>query len=60
VLDQPPVQNQTEAESVPAEQPIPESQALIPAVWQVALFVLILLSGLIAYLLRRSATQKWK
>ena len=60
MLDQPPVQNQTETESVPAEQTIPESQALIPAVWQVALFVLILLSGLIAYLLRRSATQKWK
>ncbi len=42
------------------EQPRSQSQALIPVVWQIALFILILISGLIAFLLRRSAIQKWK
>jgi anti-sigma factor RsiW len=60
VLDQPSVGNQAEAESIPAEQPRSQSQVLIPVVWQVALFILILLSGLTAFLLRRSAAQKWK
>jgi anti-sigma factor RsiW len=60
LLDQPPVQNLAETESVPEEQSRSQSQALIPFAWQVALFVLILLSGLTALLLRRSAIQKWK
>jgi len=61
LMDQPPAENLAEAtESVPAEQPRSQSQALIPVVWQVVLFILILLSGLTAFLLRRSAIQKWK
>ncbi|MDO9302459.1 MAG: hypothetical protein Q7T89_13820 [Anaerolineales bacterium] len=60
LLDQPPVQNSAEVESVPDEQSRSQNQALIPFIWQVALFVLILLSGLTAFLLRRSAIQKWK
>jgi hypothetical protein len=60
MMDQPPVQNQAEAESVPAEQPRSLSQPLIPVVWQAFLFILILVSGLTAFLLRRSAIQKWK
>jgi hypothetical protein len=57
-FDQPPLENQAEAESVPSEQS--QSEPLIPVVWQIALFILILLSGLTALLLRRSAIQKWK
>jgi anti-sigma factor RsiW len=57
-MDQPPVQNQPEAESVPVE-PL-QRQPLIPVAWQGILFILILLSGLTAFLLRRSAMQKWK
>ncbi|CAG0953604.1 hypothetical protein ANAEL_00205 [Anaerolineales bacterium] len=60
MMDQPPVQNQTEAESVPAEQPRSQSQPLISIAWQAFLFILILVSGLIAFLLRRSASQRWK
>jgi anti-sigma factor RsiW len=51
--------NQT-AESVSGEESRSQNQALIPFAWQVILFILILLSGLIAFLLRRSAIQKWK
>jgi hypothetical protein len=57
---QPPVQGLIEPESVPQEQPRAESQALIPFALQIALLILILLSGLTAFLLRRSAIQKWK
>jgi hypothetical protein len=55
---QPPVEDQAGAESVAAEPA--QSQPLIPVAWQVALFILLLLSGLTAFLLRRSAIQKWK
>jgi hypothetical protein len=58
VFDQPPVENQAGAESVAVEPA--QSQPLIPVAWQVALFILLLLSGLTAFLLRRSAIQKWK
>ncbi|MBI5951109.1 MAG: hypothetical protein HY865_05585 [Chloroflexi bacterium] len=57
-MDQPPVQNQPEAESVTVEPP--QRQPLIPVAWQGILFILILLSALTAFLLRRSAMQKWK
>ena len=61
LMDQPPAGNQAETESAPPEQQSrPQSQALIPFVWQVVLFVLILASALAAFLLRRSAIQKWK
>jgi len=60
LMDQPPAENQPEAESVPDEQSRSQNQALIPIAWQAALFVLILLSGLTAFLLRRSAIRKWK
>jgi hypothetical protein len=60
LLDQPPTQNLAESGPVPDEQSRFQNQALIPFVWQVALFILILLSGLAAFLLRRSAIQKWK
>jgi anti-sigma factor RsiW len=59
-LNQPPVENQAEAVPVPAEQPRSQNQILIPVGWQIALFILVVLSGLIAFLLRRSAIQKWK
>lgn len=55
---QPPVEDQAGAESVAVEPA--QSQPLIPVAWQVVLFILLLLSGLIAFLLRRSAIQKWK
>lgn len=55
---QPPVEDQAGAEPVAAEPA--QSQPLIPVAWQVALFILLLLSGLTAFLLRRSAIQKWK
>jgi len=58
--DQPPVQNQALTESVPQEQSRSQNQALIPGIWQIALLTLGLTSGLIMFLLRRSATQKWK
>jgi hypothetical protein len=54
----PPVADQAGAESGAAEPA--QSQPLIPVAWQFALFALILLSGLVAFLLRRSAMQKWK
>lgn len=54
----PPVEDQAGAESVAVEPA--QSQPLIPVAWQVVLFILLLLSGLIAFLLRRSAIQKWK
>jgi hypothetical protein len=57
-FDQPPVENQAGAESVAVEPA--QSQPLIPVAWQVVLFILLLLSGLTAFLLRRSAIQKWK
>ena len=60
LLTQPPVQNQAEPESVPGEQTRSQNQTLIPFAWQVALLILILLSGLVAFLLRRSEIQKWK
>jgi hypothetical protein len=60
LMDQPPAENQAATELAPQEQPRSQSQALVPFAWQVVLFVLILLSGLAAFLLRRSAIQKWK
>ncbi len=60
MMDQPPVQNQTVTEPIPAEPPSPQSRPLISFIWQVALLVLGIVSGLIAFLLRRSAMQKWK
>jgi anti-sigma factor RsiW len=60
LLDQPPAQNFAETAPVPDEQSRFQNRALVPFVWQVALFILILLSGLAAFLLRRSAIQKWK
>jgi hypothetical protein len=60
LMDQPPAENQPEAESIPGEQSRSQNQVLIPIVWQVVLFILILLSGLAAFLLRRSAIRKWK
>jgi hypothetical protein len=55
---QPSLENQPGAEVAVVEPT--QSQPLIPVVWQAALFILILLSGLTAFLLRRSAIQKWK
>ena len=60
LMDQLPAENQPEAESVPGEQSRSQNQALIPLAWQGVLFILILFSGLAAFLLRRSAIQKWK
>jgi anti-sigma factor RsiW len=60
LLDQPPAGNFAESESVLVEPSRDQNQVLIPFAWQVVLFVLILLSGLTAFLLRRSAIQKWK
>jgi hypothetical protein len=59
LLDQPPVENQG-AEPAPGEQSRSKNPALIPVTWQIVLFLLILLSGVTAFLLRRSAIQKWK
>jgi hypothetical protein len=47
-------------ETVPQEQSYSQSQPLIPFTWQVVLFAFILVSGLTAFLLRRSASRKWK
>jgi anti-sigma factor RsiW len=58
--DQPPVQSLAAPESIPQEQSRSQTQALIPFAWQIALCILILFSGLTAFLLRRSAIQKWK
>lgn len=60
LADQPPAGNSAESESVSGEQSRSQNQALIPFAWQVVLFILTLLSGLTAFLLRRSAIQKWK
>jgi hypothetical protein len=60
LLDQPPAQNLAEPESIPDEQSRVQNQALIPITWQIVLLILLLLSGLTAFLLRRSAIQKWK
>jgi hypothetical protein len=60
LMDQPSAANQAATELAPQEQPRSQSQALVPFAWQIALFVLILFSGLTAFLLRRSAIQKWK
>lgn len=54
----PPLQNQLEAE--PRSPEASQRQPLIPFIWQVALFLAILFSGLTAFLLRRAAIQKWK
>jgi hypothetical protein len=58
VVAQPPVENQAEAESAVAEPT--QSQPLIPVTWQAVLLVLGISSGLTAFLLRRSAIQKWR
>jgi hypothetical protein len=60
LMDQPTAENQPEAESVPGEQSRSQSQPLIPIAWQIVLLILVLFSGLVAFLLRRSAIQKWK
>jgi hypothetical protein len=52
--------DQTEVVPAPLEQSRSQSQALIPVAWQATLFILIVLSGLTAFLLRRAAIQKWK
>jgi hypothetical protein len=60
LMDQPPAQSFAATEIAPVEQPRSQNQALIPSIWQAVLFILILLSGLAAFLLRRNAIQKWK
>lgn len=58
--DQPPLQNQTVPEPVPTEPSRSQSRPLISVTWQIALLVLGIVSGSAAFLLRRSAIQKWK
>jgi anti-sigma factor RsiW len=59
LLDPPTAENQ-DLESVSGGQSRSQNQAPIPVAWQVVLFILILFSGLAAFLLRRSAIRKWK
>ena len=47
-------------ESVPQDQARVKSEAVIPVIWQIILLALGLVSGLMMFLLRRSAAQKWK
>ena len=47
-------------ESVPQNQSQVKNETVVPVIWQFVLLVLGLASGLMMFLLRRSATQKWK
>ena len=47
-------------ESEPLEQLSVKKEAVVPVQWQIGLLILGLVSGLVMFLLRRSAMQKWK
>jgi anti-sigma factor RsiW len=49
-----------EIESAPQDQLPVKNDAVIPVAWQIVLLTLGLVSGLVMFLLRRSAIQKWK
>jgi hypothetical protein len=60
LADQPQVENSVEVGAAPEEPSRFQNRVLIPYIWQVVLFILILFGGLAAFLLRRSAIRKWK
>ena len=47
------------SESAPQDQLPAESEAFISVAWQVGLLVFGLLSGLVAFVMNRSAKKKW-
>jgi len=47
-------------ESVSQDQPEVKGEALIPVLWQIVLLSLGLVSGLVMFVMRRAAMQKWK
>lgn len=60
LLDQPPALSQPSAAAPLEAQSRSRSQPPIPFIWQMILLAVGILSGLTAFLLRRSASQKWK
>lgn len=51
---------QPETESGLADPPEGRNEAVVPALWQIALLVIILLSGLLMWVMRQSAARKWR
>lgn len=51
---------EAEAESVLPDQPRVQGEAVVPVQWQIALLVIILLSGLLMWIMRQSALRKWR
>ncbi len=55
-----PMTKEVVTESAPQDQSRVKKEAVIPVIWQILLLTLGLVSGLIMFILRRSAIQKWK